>query len=122
MARSIFLSFIFLVYFPTHSQPVTLSRSSDSSITLPNAAVTDTPNADWNALYLTTLSHSPSRSLTMLQTRYISTNSYGKKLYLLGLLYQYMSEREQPFYGIASNDSEYQAIEQAFVAALVEDR
>lgn len=32
-----------------------------------------------------------------------------------------MSERDQPFYRIASNDNQYQAIEQAFVAALVED-
>ncbi|PQJ60357.1 GGDEF domain-containing protein [Vibrio chagasii] len=121
MTRSIFFSFMFLVSFAIHSQPVTPSRSSDSSITLPNTAGIDTPNADWNALYLTTLSYSPSRALTMLQTRYMSTNSYGEKLYLSGLLYQYMSERDQPFYGIASNDSEYQAIEQAFVAALVED-
>ncbi|MCG9691706.1 diguanylate cyclase [Vibrio sp. Isolate22] len=121
MTRSIFLSFIFLVSFATHCQPVTPSHSSDSSIPLPNTAGIDTPNADWNALYLTTLSHSPSRALTMLQTRYMSTNSYGEKLYLSGRLYQYMSERDQPFYGIASNDSEYQAIEQAFVAALVED-
>ena len=119
MTRSIFLSFIFLVSFATHCQPVTPSRSSDSSITLPNPAGIDTPNADWNALYLTTLSHSPSRALTMLQTRYMSTSSYGEKLYLSGLLYQYMSERDQPFYGITSNDNEYQAIEQAFVAGLV---
>ncbi|MEG3222891.1 diguanylate cyclase [Vibrio gigantis] len=121
MTRSILLSFILLVSFATHSQLVTPSRFSDSSITLPSAASIDTPNADWNALYLTTLSHSPSRALTMLQSRYTSSRSYGEKLYLSVLLYEYMSERDQPFYGIASNDSEYQTIEQEFVAALIED-
>lgn len=57
----------------------------------------------------------------MLQMRYTSSTTYGDKLYLSALLYQYMSQREQPFYGIASNDSEYQAIEQAFINALVND-
>ncbi len=57
----------------------------------------------------------------MLQTRYTSSTAYGDKLYLSSLLYQYMSHRDQPFYGIASNDSEYQAIEEAFISALMKD-
>ncbi|WP_419153374.1 diguanylate cyclase [Vibrio chagasii] len=57
----------------------------------------------------------------MLQTRYTRSTVYGDKLYLSSLLYQYMSHRDQPFYGIASNDSEYQAIEKTFLSALMKD-
>ncbi|MCG9561026.1 diguanylate cyclase [Vibrio chagasii] len=121
MTRSLFFSFIFLVSFVTHSQPVSPSLSLDSPITLPSASDISTPNADWNALYLSILKHSPERALNMLQTRYTSSTVYGDKLYLSSLLYQYMSHRDQPFYGIASNDSEYQAIEKTFLSALMKD-
>ncbi|MCY9825342.1 diguanylate cyclase [Vibrio chagasii] len=121
MTRSLFLSFILLVSFVTHSQPVSPSLSLNSPITLPSASDISTPNADWNALYLSILKHSPERALNMLQTRYTRSTVYGDKLYLSSLLYQYMSHRDQPFYGIASNDSEYQAIEKTFLSALMKD-
>lgn len=121
MTRSVLLTLLLFVSFSSHSQLLTPSRLSDLAISSPDKVAINTPNADWNALYLTTLTHSPTRALTMLQTRYLSSSLYGDKLYLSGLLYQYMSQQDQPFYGIASNDSEYQTIEQAFISALMKD-
>ncbi|MFS1895107.1 tetratricopeptide repeat-containing diguanylate cyclase [Vibrio lentus] len=57
----------------------------------------------------------------MLQTRYTSLSSFGDKLYISSLLYHYMSHRDQPFYGIASINDEYQSIEESFISALVMD-
>ncbi|MEZ8721386.1 diguanylate cyclase [Vibrio pomeroyi] len=121
MIHSAFVTFLLLISFNSYSQVSTSDRDHKSSIYSSNLDANTTPNADWNALYLSTLSHSPERALNMLQTRYTSSTVYGDKLYLSSLLYQYMNHRDQPFYGIASNDSEYQAIEEAFISALMKD-
>ena len=121
MTHSVFITLLLFISFYSHGQVSTQDRHQDSPFNSSNLDSNTTPNADWNALYLSTLTHSPSRALNMLQTRYIGSTVYGDKLYLSSLLYQYMSHRDQPFYGIASNDSEYQAIEEAFISALMKD-
>ncbi|MEZ8108106.1 diguanylate cyclase [Vibrio splendidus] len=121
MTHSVFIALLLFISFYSHGQVSTQDRHQDSPFNSSNLNSNTTPNADWNALYLSTLTHSPSRALNMLQTRYIGSTVYGDKLYLSSLLYQYMSHRDQPFYGIASNDSEYQAIEEAFISALMKD-
>ncbi|MBB1462176.1 GGDEF domain-containing protein [Vibrio sp. SG41-7] len=121
MTHSVFIALLLFISFYSHGQVSTQDRHQDSPFNSSNLDSNTTPNADWNALYLSTLTHSPSRALNMLQTRYIGSTVYGDKLYLSSLLYQYMSHRDQPFYGIASNDSEYQAIEEAFISALMKD-
>ncbi|WP_333918365.1 tetratricopeptide repeat-containing diguanylate cyclase [Vibrio crassostreae] len=119
MIHSFFVTFLLFISFCSYSQVLPSDRDQNSSIYASH--LSPTPNADWNALYLSTLNHSPERALNMLQTRYIGSTSYGDKLYLASLLYKYMSHRDQPFYGIASNDSDYQAIEAAFISALMKD-
>ncbi|KPL93422.1 diguanylate cyclase [Vibrio sp. L5-1] len=121
MTHSVFITLLLFISFYSHGQVSTQDRHQDSPFNSSNLDSNTTPNTDWNALYLSTLTHSPSRALNMLQTRYTSSTTYGDKLYLSSLLYQYMSHRDQPFYGIASNDSEYQAIEQTFISALMKD-
>ena len=121
MTHSVFITLLLFISFYSHGQVSTQDRHQDSPFNSSNLNSNTTPNTDWNALYLSTLTHSPSRALNMLQTRYIGSTVYGDKLYLSSLLYQYMSHRDQPFYGIASNDSEYQAIEEAFISALMKD-
>ncbi|PMO00149.1 diguanylate cyclase [Vibrio splendidus] len=121
MTHSVFIALLLFISFYSHGQVSTQDRHQDSPFNSSNLDSNATPNADWNALYLSTLTHSPSRALNMLQTRYTGSTVYGDKLYLSSLLYQYMSHRDQPFYGIASNDSEYQAIEEAFISALMKD-
>ncbi|MFA0404765.1 diguanylate cyclase [Vibrio sp. 10N.222.52.C12] len=119
MNHFVFVTFLLFISFCSYSQVSTSDRDHYSLVDTSN--LSSTPNADWNALYLSTLNHSPERALNMLQTRYIGSTVYGDKLYLASLLYKYMSHRDQPFYGIASNDSEYQAIEEAFISALMKD-
>ncbi|MEC7307070.1 diguanylate cyclase [Vibrio gigantis] len=119
MNHFVFVTFLLFISFCSYSQVSTSDRDNNSPVYTSN--LSPTPNADWNALYLSTLNHSPERALNMLQTRYIGSTVYGDKLYLASLLYQYMSHRDQPFYGIASNDSYYQAIETAFISALIKD-
>ncbi|WP_210473982.1 diguanylate cyclase [Vibrio crassostreae] len=119
MIHSIFATFLLFISFCSYSQVLQSDRDQDSPDY--TSHLSPTPNADWNALYLSTLNHSPERALNMLQTRYASSTAYGEKLYLSSLLYQYMSHRDQPFYGIASNDSEYQSIEESFISALMKD-
>ncbi|MEZ8240172.1 tetratricopeptide repeat-containing diguanylate cyclase [Vibrio splendidus] len=121
MTHSVFITLLLFISFYSHGQVSTQDRHQDSPFNSSNLDSNTTPNTDWNALYLSTITHSPSRALNMLQTRYIGSTVYGDKLYLSSLLYQYMSHRDQPFYGIASNDSEYQAIEQTFISALMKD-
>ncbi|MEZ8272865.1 diguanylate cyclase [Vibrio splendidus] len=121
MTHSVFITLLLFISFYSHGQVSTQDHHQDSPFNSSNLDSNTTPNADWNTLYLSTLTHSPSRALNMLQTRYIGSTVYGDKLYLSSLLYQYMSHRDQPFYGIASNDSEYQAIEQTFISALMKD-
>ncbi|MCF7505478.1 diguanylate cyclase [Vibrio sp. L3-7] len=122
MIHSVLITFLLLTSFDSYSQVSTLDRHNDPSIMYSKTNLGPTSNADWNALYLSTLTRSPSRALNMLQTRYTSLSNYGDKLYLSSLLYDYMSHRSQPFYGIDSNNSEYQAIEKAFISALMKDR
>ncbi|MEZ9407039.1 diguanylate cyclase [Vibrio sp. 10N.286.48.F5] len=119
MNHFVFVTFLLFISFCSYSQVSTSDRDHYSLVDTSN--LSSTPNADWNALYLSTLNHSPERALNMLQTRYIGSTVYGDKLYLASLLYKYMSHRDQPFYGIASNDSDYQAIETAFISALRKD-
>ncbi|CDT85341.1 putative GGDEF family protein [Vibrio coralliirubri] len=119
MNHFVFVTFLLFISFCSYSQVSTSDRDHNSPVYTSN--LSSTPNADWNALYLSTLNHSPERALNMLQTRYIGSTVYGDKLYLASLLYQYMSHRDQPFYGITSNDSDYQAIETAFISALMKD-
>ncbi|MDH5978739.1 diguanylate cyclase [Vibrio splendidus] len=121
MTHSVFITLLLFISFYSHGQVSTQDRHQDSPFNSSNLDSNTTPNTDWNALYLSTITHSPSRALNMLQIRYIGSTVYGDKLYLSSLLYQYMSHRDQPFYGIASNDSEYQAIEQTFISALMKD-
>lgn len=81
----------------------------------------ETPNSSWNNLYLSTLSSSPSRALNMLKTRYASAESDGEKLYISALLYAYMNQHNQPFYGGSSGDAHYQQLETQFIEALALD-
>ncbi|MCC4854761.1 diguanylate cyclase [Vibrio lentus] len=119
MIRSVLLTFLIFISFFTASQESPSDRYSSENTSILGAIAT--PNADWNALYLSTLERSPSRALNMLQTRYTSLRSFGDKLYISSLLYHYMSHRDQPFYGIAAIDDEYQSIEESFISALVMD-
>ncbi|MDK9737012.1 GGDEF domain-containing protein [Vibrio sp. D404a] len=81
----------------------------------------ETPNLSWNNLYLSTLSSSPSRALNMLKARYASAESDGEKLYISALLYAYMNQHNQPFYGGSSGDAHYQKLETQFIEALTLD-
>ncbi|MEF1282053.1 GGDEF domain-containing protein, partial [Vibrio fortis] len=46
----------------------------------------ETPNSDWNVLYLSTLNTDPARAFNMLKARYASAESDGEKLYISALL------------------------------------
>ncbi|MDK9759590.1 GGDEF domain-containing protein, partial [Vibrio sp. D173a] len=70
---------------------------------------------------LSTLSSSPSRALNMLKARYASAESDGEKLYISALLYAYMNQHNQPFYGGSSVDTHYQQLETQFIEALALD-
>ena len=78
----------------------------------------ETPNSDWNVLYLSTLNTDPDRAFNMLKARYASAESNGDKLYISALLYTYMKRHNQPFYGGSSGDENYQALEVKFIEAL----
>ncbi|WP_146448344.1 tetratricopeptide repeat-containing diguanylate cyclase [Vibrio kanaloae] len=119
MIHSTFIALLLFISFYSYSQISTADELHDSSI--PSSNLHETPNADWNALYLSTLKHSPARALNMLQTRYTNLSHFGDKLYISSLLYQYMMHRGQPFYGMDNKDKEYQAIEEAFILALTKD-
>ena len=78
----------------------------------------ETPNSDWNVLYLSTLNTDPDRAFNMLKARYASAESNGEKLYISALLYTYMKRHDQPFYGGSSGDENYQTLEAKFIEAL----
>ncbi|WP_306416323.1 MULTISPECIES: diguanylate cyclase [unclassified Vibrio] len=57
----------------------------------------------------------------MLKARYASAESDGEKLYISALLYAYMNQHNQPFYGGSSGDAHYQKLETQFIEALTLD-
>lgn len=107
------LSFIFFIFI---SLPVKSNGHTESSDVQSHLGAT--PNSDWNTLYLSTLSTDPSRALNLLKARYASAVPNGEKLYTSALLYTYMTQHDQPFYGGSSGDENYQQLETQFIEAL----
>lgn len=107
------LSFIFFIFI---SLPVKSNGHTESSDVQPHLGATS--NSDWNTLYLSTLSTDPSRALNLLKARYASAVLNGEKLYTSALLYTYMAQHDQPFYGGSSGDENYQQLESQFIEAL----
>ena len=58
----------------------------------------DTQNiTQWYAVYQATMKKNSTSALNMLQDRYHTADSESEKLYVSGLIYDYMSNIDQPY-------------------------
>ncbi|MGF1712694.1 diguanylate cyclase [Vibrio kagoshimensis] len=97
---------------------ISLSSHANLMSSDPTKEPSNTPNINWNTLYLSNSQHEEFRSLNMLQSRYASLPSSGEKLYISSLLYQFMIKHNQPYYGGNSDDKNYKVTEETFIEAL----
>ncbi|HCG8095030.1 diguanylate cyclase [Vibrio parahaemolyticus] len=75
----------------------------------------------WHAVYQTTLHNDAASALSMLQDRYHTSVSDSERLYVSGLIYEYMANIKQPYYGssqILNND--FAKLESEYILALNE--
>ncbi|MGP1388135.1 MAG: diguanylate cyclase domain-containing protein [Vibrio diabolicus] len=75
----------------------------------------------WHAVYQTTLRSNPDSALSMLQDRYHTAKSHSEKLYVSGLIYEYMSNIKQPYYGSSQVlNNNFAQLESEYILALNE--
>lgn len=75
----------------------------------------------WHAVYQTTLKTNSKSALTMLQNRYHTVNSISEKLYVSGLIYEYMTNIKQPYYGSSQTiKNPFSELESKYILALNE--
>ncbi len=82
--------------------------------------VEQSPNVtQWHAVYQSTLKNNPTSALNMLQNRYHSAIYDDEKLYVSGLIYEYMSNRKQPYYGNSQDsNNRFAKLESEYILAL----
>ncbi len=75
----------------------------------------------WHAVYQSTLENNPNSALNLLQNRYHTATYDEEKLYVSGLIFEYMSNRDQPYYGNSqSRNSSFAKLESKYIQALRE--
>lgn len=77
--------------------------------------------AQWHEVYLDKLDTDKNSALNMLQDRYSSLEASGEKLYISSLLYSFMTNNQQPYFGGDSLDAQFNALEEQFINALAND-
>ncbi|EDP59965.1 diguanylate cyclase [Vibrio sp. AND4] len=84
----------------------------------------DTQNiTQWHAVYQATMKKNSTSALNMLQDRYHTADSESEKLYVSGLIYDYMSNIDQPYYGSSQNlEDHFAKLESKYLLALTERR
>ncbi|ELB2760452.1 GGDEF domain-containing protein [Vibrio alginolyticus] len=95
---------------------LTPAYASDTQDIEPNQNITQ-----WHSVYQTTLRSNPESALSMLQDRYHTAKSDSEKLYVSGLIYEYMSNINQPYYGSSQVlDNRFSQLESEYILALKE--
>ncbi|BBM64604.1 GGDEF domain-containing protein [Vibrio alfacsensis] len=86
------------------------------------AYASDTQNiTQWHAVYQATLKTNVNSALSMLQDRYHTADTDSEKLYVSGLIYEYMSNINQPYYGSSQIlDNHFAKLESKYIQALKE--
>ncbi len=75
----------------------------------------------WHGVYQSTLKSNPKSALNMLQNRYHSATYDDEKLYVSGLIYEYMSNIKQPYYGNSQGrNNPFAKLESEYILALSE--
>ncbi|MDK9774013.1 GGDEF domain-containing protein [Vibrio sp. B181a] len=86
------------------------------------ANASDTQNiTQWHAVYQATMKTNSKSALSMLQDRYHTADSNSEKLYVSGLIYEYMSNIDQPYYGSSQIlENHFAKLESKYILALSE--
>ncbi len=75
----------------------------------------------WHAVYQSTFKNNPESALSMLQNRYHSAIYDDEKLYVSGLIYEYMYNIKQPYYGNSQGrNTPFAKLESDYIFALSE--
>jgi diguanylate cyclase (GGDEF)-like protein len=75
----------------------------------------------WHAVYQSTLKTNANSALSLLQNRYHTANYDNEKLYVSGLIYEYMSNIKQPYYGNSQGlKNHFAKLESEYLLALSE--
>ncbi|MBR9873513.1 MAG: GGDEF domain-containing protein [Vibrionaceae bacterium] len=75
----------------------------------------------WHSVYQATLKTNAKSALSLLQSRYHTAKNDSEKLYVSGLIYEYMSNIKQPYYGNSQRrDNEFAKLESEYILALNE--
>ncbi len=75
----------------------------------------------WHAVYQSTLKTNAEAALSLLQNRYHTAKYDNEKLYVSGLIYEYMSNIKQPYYGNSQGLSNpFAKLESEYILALSE--
>ncbi|WP_104038415.1 tetratricopeptide repeat-containing diguanylate cyclase [Vibrio jasicida] len=75
----------------------------------------------WHAVYQSTLKTNVESALSMLQDRYHTANTDSEKLYVSGLIYEYMGNIDQPYFGSSQIlDNRFAKLESRYILALKE--
>ncbi|ODM59363.1 diguanylate cyclase [Vibrio harveyi] len=75
----------------------------------------------WHSVYLATMKTNSKSALHMLQDRYHTADSNSEKLYVSGLIYEYMSNINQPYFGSSQFlENHFAKLESKYIQALLE--
>ncbi|MGR5239075.1 diguanylate cyclase [Vibrio alfacsensis] len=75
----------------------------------------------WHAVYQSTVKTNSESALAMLQDRYHTSSTNSEKLYVSGMIYEYMSNINQPYYGSSQIlDNRFAKLESKYILALSE--
>ncbi len=75
----------------------------------------------WHAVYQSTLKNNRKSALTLLQNRYHAATYEDEKLYVSGLIYEYMYNMKQPYYGNSQGrNTPFAKLESEYILALSE--
>ncbi|AEX22040.1 MULTISPECIES: tetratricopeptide repeat-containing diguanylate cyclase [Vibrio] len=77
----------------------------------------------WHSVYQATLKTNAKSALSLLQSRYHTAKYDSEKLYVSGLIYEYMSNMKQPYYGNSQGrNNAFATLEAEYILALNERR
>ncbi|WP_104023883.1 tetratricopeptide repeat-containing diguanylate cyclase [Vibrio hyugaensis] len=75
----------------------------------------------WHAVYQSTVKTNVESALSMLQDRYHTASSNSEKLYVSGLIYEYMANIDQPYFGSSQIlNNRFAKLESQYILALKE--
>ncbi|MGR5070408.1 MULTISPECIES: GGDEF domain-containing protein [Vibrio] len=75
----------------------------------------------WHSVYQSTIKTSSESALAMLQDRYHTANTNHEKLYVSGMIYEYMSNINQPYYGSSQAlGNRFAKLESKYILAISE--